>query len=391
MRPCVVAGALLLAAVASGCDSSPTTPTPTPGACAYQLSAPARSFNADGGATTITVATGAQCSWSARADASWITIVSGVTGTGPGAIGITVASNPEAGTREANITVADQSLRMSQEGRQPSACSYAFTSGSQRVGSEGGTGVATVTTEARCSWTVTTSDSWLTVSPSEGSGTANVTFTVAPWTGTTERSATMRVMDQTLTVRQDPPAPQNCEYSVSPVEMTLHWHHTGGEVRLTTRGGCPWTVEAGEPWITVSGPTARDGEGPVQFTTPVFTDETRRAAPIELRWPTPTAGQNVWITQEGCRYGLSETSRMFTAAGGSGRIDVFGDPFTPVCSLGCPWTVLSQVSWIRITSGSPGSGDNPFSYEVQANGTGQTRTGTMTVMGRIVTITQLAQ
>jgi hypothetical protein len=173
--------------------------------------------------------------------------------------------------------------------------------------------------------------------------------------------------------------------------MTLHWHHTGGEVRLTTRGGCPWTVEAGEPWITVSGPTARDGEGPVQFTTPVFTDETRRAAPIELRWPTPTAGQNVWITQEGCRYGLSETSRMFTAAGGSGRIDVFGDPFTPVCSLGCPWTVLSQVSWIRITSGSPGSGDNPFSYEVQANGTGQTRTGTMTVMGRIVTITQLAQ
>lgn len=388
MRPRLAVGALLLA-VLPGCDSSPTTPTPPPTVCAYQLSAPVQSFNSTGGTTNITVATSAQCTWTARADASWITVVSGASGTGPGSIGIAVASNPDAAAREGNVSVADQSLRMTQEGREPAPCSYTLTSGSQRVGPEGGSGVATVTTEARCSWTATTTESWLTVSPAQGTGTANVTFTAAPWSGTTERSAAIRVADQSVTIRQDPPAPTNCEYAVNPVELTLHWHQTGGQVQITTRGGCTWTVTAGEPWITVIGPSAREGDGTVQFSTSVYTDESRRSAPIQLRWPTPTAGQNVWVTQEGCRYGLSQSNVSFPAAGGTAYVDVYTQPLSSACSIGCSWAaVSSQPEWIRITSQMPRGGDDRFYFEVLKNETGVVRTGRISVMGKVVLITQ---
>lgn len=388
MRPRHAAVALLVAAVLPACDSSPTTPTPPPTVCSFQISSPVQSFDSDGGTTTIAVATTAQCTWTARTDASWITIVSGPGGTGPGSIGIAVASNPDAGAREGNVSVADQLLRMTQGGREPVPCSYVLASGSQRVGPDGGTGVATVTTEARCSWTAATTESWLTVSPTQGTGSAELTFTAAPWQGTVERSAEIRVADQRVTVRQDPPAPTSCEYAVTPLELTLHWHHTGGQVQLTTRSGCTWTVTAGEPWITVTGPSARDGDGTVQFSNSIYTDESTRRAPIQLRWPTPTAGQNVWITQEGCRYGLSETSRSFPAAGGSAYVDVYTQPLTAACAIGCSWTAEPNVSWIQITSGSPGAGDNRFYYQVLANSSGAVRTGHITVMGRVLSITQ---
>ena len=336
----------------------------------------------------MTVATAAGCSWSANLNASWMTIVSGASGSGPGTIALTVASNPEPSEREGAVSVADQVVRMTQRGREQTACTYRLTSGAQRFGPEGGHAVANVTTEARCSWEATSTAGWLTLSPTSGTGTANVTFTAAPWTGTTDRKAEIRVADQSLTIRQDPPVPGDCEYTVSPLEFTLHWHQTGGQVSVTTRRGCTWTVRAAEPWITVPGAADRDGDGTVQFTMQEYTGETTRRAPIEIRWPTPTAGQNVWINHEGCRYALSETTRTFTSAGGKATVDVFAGAVTPSCSLGCPWTVEASDDWIRITSGTPGSGDDTVFYEVLANETGKPRTGKLTMRDRTLTITQ---
>ncbi|HXW06639.1 MAG TPA: BACON domain-containing carbohydrate-binding protein [Vicinamibacterales bacterium] len=277
---------------------------------------------------------------------------------------------------------------MSQQGREAAPCTYALRSGAGRFGPEGGSAVATVTTEARCSWSATTTDDWLTVDPTEGTGTASITFRAAPYTGATERKANIQVADQTWTVRQDPPSAAECTYSVTPAEIVLHWHHTGGEVRVSTRAGCSWTVSTGEAWLNVSGPTAREGDGGVQFTTGIYTVDGTRRAPIEVRWPTATAGQNVWVVHEGCRYGMDESTRTFTAAGGQAQVMVVTQPVSSSCMQGCPWTAVSDSSWIRILSGSPGVGDNPFSYEVLPNTTGVSRTGAITVMGHRVPIVQ---
>jgi hypothetical protein len=57
-------------------------------------------------------------------------------------------------------------------------------------------------------------------------------------------------------------------------------------------------------------------------------------------------------------------------------------------SNGCPWTAQSNVGWITITSGSPGTGNGTVNYAVAAN-TGTTlRTGTLTIAGQTFTVQQ---
>ncbi len=55
---------------------------------------------------------------------------------------------------------------------------------------------------------------------------------------------------------------------------------------------------------------------------------------------------------------------------------------------GCTWTAVSNVSWITITSSSSGSGSGTVSYSVAANTSTSQRSGTLTVAGKTITVTQ---
>src|SRR5688572_32180358 len=106
----IVSACLAIATIS--CNDSPTAPTPPgPGACTFQLVPSTQAIDSQGGAVTLTVTTTAQCSWSARSDVDWMTITSGGTGTGPGTVSLSAASNPATSNREAAVTVASQSVR----------------------------------------------------------------------------------------------------------------------------------------------------------------------------------------------------------------------------------------------------------------------------------------
>lgn len=72
-------------------------------------------------------------------------------------------------------------------------------------------------------------------------------------------------------------------------------------------------------------------------------------------------------------YGGTTSSQTFTV--------------TPT-SASCPWTAVSNDSWITITAGSEGVGGGTVTYNVAANTTGSTRTGTMTIATQTFTVTQ---
>jgi hypothetical protein len=57
---------------------------------------------------------------------------------------------------------------------------------------------------------------------------------------------------------------------------------------------------------------------------------------------------------------------------------------------GCAWTATRSGSWITITSGSSGNGNGTVRYRISANGGSSSRTGTLTVAGQPVIITQSA-
>jgi hypothetical protein len=222
-----------------------------------------------------------------------------------------------------------------------------------------------------------------------------VTYNVEANPDQTDRRGAIVVAGVAVAVEQSgaepPPPPGVCEYRVAPTEYAFHWHGTsvdGAWVDVTTGATCQWTVTPGADWISLRTPSDMSGSGRIVFATPTYLEETTRRAPLQIRWPTPTAGQNVWITQEGCYYAVAPDAASFTAQGGRGEAFVFGTPVSQDCMIGCPWSAVSFVPWIRIVTGMPRAGETTFVYEVEPNVSGADRIGVIRIERATLTIRQ---
>jgi subtilase family serine protease len=87
--------------------------------CIYSLSQSAINFGSSPGVASIAVTTSASCSWSATSPANWITITSGSTGFGNGAVGISVLPNPAPTPRTATLDIAGQTCTITQQAVMP--------------------------------------------------------------------------------------------------------------------------------------------------------------------------------------------------------------------------------------------------------------------------------
>jgi hypothetical protein len=382
----------------TGCDKeSPVAPSPS---CSFAVSANRQSFASEGGHATVSVATLPQCAWTATSSASWMTFDGAAAGTGTGSVTVVVAANTSepAQARAGSIAVAGQTVAISQEAPAPVPCTFEVSPARVTHGADAGSGVVHVTAAAACSWTAASNDDWLIItSGQQGQGEGDIAYTFDRNTKTSERIGTIVAAGHTVEIAQapaiaepEPPAPV-CNYSVTPVEFGLHWHHTGGEIALSVKSGCGWTVSAGAEWLNLATPSAGSGAATINFTNSIFTADGSRRAPVQIRWPTLTAGQNVWVTQEGCRYGVSETLREVPAAGGNVTMFVLQQAVSTSCGIPCPWTAVPNVPWIQIVTSMPHAGDDALVYRVDANNTGVMRLGTIRIESQSIMVRQAAQ
>jgi hypothetical protein len=73
--------------------------------CSEAISSGGQTFTSAGGAATVIVTTGANCSWAVSGLPSWVTITSGASGIGPGSVSYTVAANNSASSLSATLTI----------------------------------------------------------------------------------------------------------------------------------------------------------------------------------------------------------------------------------------------------------------------------------------------
>jgi hypothetical protein len=363
--------------------------TPSHPSCTYGVSSVTLTFSSTGGQGTATLNTGSGCSWTAAADSPWVTFPGGSSGSGPATLSFAVAANSASDSRKATLTIAGQPLAITQDGKTP--CDYTVSPSALDVVAAGAQASVSVVTSAACEWTIASNSPWVTfASATSGTGSGAIAVLVAPNSATAERQAALSVAGRTVPVRQagagsTPPPPPACEYSVSPVDTVLHWHLTSITLNISTGAGCSWTAAPSDAWLGID-KTSGSGPASIAVSFSAFTEDATRRAAIQVRWPTPTAGQNAWVTQEGCRYGV-DPAASFPAAGGTRMVTVVTQAVSAGCSIGCPWTATSNASWIRVTSSMPRAGDDAFFYQVEPN-TGGARTGTITVAGRTHTVTQ---
>jgi C1A family cysteine protease len=84
------------------------------GTCSYAISPTSQSFNDQGGSASINVAAGANCAWNSVSNAAWITIGKVTATQGNGTVYYSVAPNTTSTSRQSSISVAGQSITISQ-------------------------------------------------------------------------------------------------------------------------------------------------------------------------------------------------------------------------------------------------------------------------------------
>jgi hypothetical protein len=116
VAPCVVIGggfAPPCVSVSTTTTGSTTTGSPAQ-TCTFSLSVSSQSFNTTGGTGSVTVNTSNGCAWSATTSASWVTVVSGASGTGTGVVVYEVAPNTTRQARTASLSIGGQTFTINQ-------------------------------------------------------------------------------------------------------------------------------------------------------------------------------------------------------------------------------------------------------------------------------------
>ena len=375
--------------------------------CQFTITSTNQDFGNRGGTGTVTVSGVQTCTWTARSDVSWITITSGTSGDGSGAVEFRVASNSQ-GARSGTMTIADRPFTVSQAaGEAPAptppsptptppaptppapptpappapspACTYSVNGPSQSFPFGGGAGASiSVSAPNGCAWTAQSNASWITItSGANGSGNGTATFSVAS-NGGLARTGTLTVASRTITVTQVRD-PATCRYTLSPSGGSFA--HPGGaaSMSVSTDSDCSWNSTASAPWISITSGASGTGNGSVTYSVASNAGGLARSGTITVGFTT------VPVTQvrdpATCRYSIDPGGASLGPGGGGGSINVS-------TASDCRWVVSVTSSWLVITSGSGGAmGSSSISWSAGPN-TGPPRTAEILVSGLSFEVTQ---
>jgi hypothetical protein len=306
-------------------------------------------------------------------------------------VSIAVTSHTGSDARAGTLTIATQSVAVTQH---PSsiACTYEIAPASAAYSKDGGSGTFTMTAPPACRWTASTGEGWISIAPPSGEsiGNGTVTYTVARNTQLGGRTGTITAGGRAFQITEAGDTGL-CEYHVAPVDLSPCMAASQITASIATDAACPWTVTADVGWMSVAGGASGSGPATIRVNVGENWDAPRNGV-LMIRWPTPTAGQNVRVAQAGCRYAVSTSAISVVATAGAARFDVYqqSEPYTCGGPLqnGCMWIAQSDVPWITVTTSMPQFGDNPVQLSVAANDSTTARSGNVRVRDQIVRVTQ---
>src|SRR5262245_32386105 len=235
-------------------------------------------------------------------------------------------------------------------------------------GSNFGTGATVAFGGTSASQVVVNSASRITAtSPTRPAGVVDVTVR-----NTDGRSATLQ---NAYTFTDNSP----CSYSISPTSSTVGAAASSGSVSVAAGAGCAWTASSGAGWITITSGASGWGNGAVGYSVAANTSSSSRTGTLSI------AGNTYTLTQQGqtptCSYTVSPTSESSPAGGETATVTV-------TTTAGCMWTATSNATWITVTAGGSGSGNGTVTYNAAANTGSASRSGTLTVAGQTVIVSQ---
>ncbi|MGE0825455.1 MAG: matrixin family metalloprotease [Candidatus Binatia bacterium] len=179
-----------------------------------------------------------------------------------------------------------------------------------------------------------------------------------------------------------------CAFSVSPTTFSVGANGSTGGVTVTASAStCSRTAASNVSWITVTSGASGTGSGIVTLSFASNSSTSSRTGTVTV------AGQTVTVTQGGatpsppppCSFSVS--TALFSVSQNANTKSVS----VTTSSSTCTWSTISNVNWITVTSGASGTGNSTVAFAIAANKTNVSRTGTLTVAGKTVTVNQEAK
>jgi pseudomonalisin len=359
---------------------------------AFQLSSASSSVSfAPGGGASVSLNVSGSGGFNSAVTFSTGTLPSGLTavftpamiaapGSGSSTLKLTSTSALAPGTYNLSITASGGTLSHSvpltvivQQ-----TCSYTLNPTNTSVGASGGIFSFNVTTQAGCVWSAATSNSWVTLaSPSSGTGSGKINFTVAANSTTSVRNGGITLGGVTETVSQ---AAGSASYSLNPTSANVAAGGGNGSVALTVSPStAPWTAATNASWITITSAKSGSGSATVSYSVSANSTSSARTGTLTI------AGLTFTVNQAGassaCSYQLSLGPVTSTRQGFVGTVSV-------ATGAGCKWTAASQTSWLSITAGASDTGSGTASYLAAPNTSTSSRTGTLLVAGYTINLTE---
>jgi hypothetical protein len=335
--------------------------------CTFSINPTQESVPSAGGGGRVTVTAPDGCAWTASSNAPWLTIASGASGSGNGAVQYTAAATTGP-ARSGALTVAGQTFTVNQG----QGCSFTLAPASASVPNAGGQTSFSVQAAAGCGWTASSQAPWITIaSGGSGSGNGTVQLTVSANTGAS-RTGSVNVADRSFSVTQG----SGCSFALSSTNQTVPQGGGTGTVGVTSQAGCGWTATSNAPWLSITSGGSGSGNGNVSFSAAPNTGP-GRVGTLTI------AGETFTVTQgAACSFAIAPEQQPMGATGGSTSVTV-------TAGAGCGWTAVANVPWITVTSGAAGTGNGTVQLSVAVN-SGADRSGTATIAGRTFTVNQSA-
>jgi hypothetical protein len=329
-------------------------------------------WNAPAAASSLSIPVDASVAWSASENSAWLTAAKSPDGR---SLTLAVTANTSSAARTATVTVNGPGISRTVAVAQAAPGLNLGLSAWAAPTLGGSTQVAVTSNVA---WTVAT-PSWVTATPTSGTGDGVVTLTAAAKTSSSSRSGSVTFRGSGVSSRTT---------SVTQAASVLTAGQTswdalvvGGSTSIPVTSNISWGASSSAAWLRVT-PSSGAGNGAITLAAEAKTTSARRTATVRLTGGGVTRSINV--TQAANTLQASPTSWDAPPIGGERVIAV---------SSNVAWTATSNQAWLTVSNAS-GLGSGSLTLAAQSKPTSAARSATVTLAGggvtRTISVTQAA-
>ncbi len=322
-------------------------------------------------------------SWSASSSQSWATL-NKLSGSNSDMVRVTADENTGSSPRTATITITGSGItRTLTVTQSANTNTLSVVPETLNIAAAANSTSQFAINSNLSTWTIVSSQTWLTVNPNSGSGNSTITVTGSENTGAA-RTATVTISGGGLNASVV--VTQAAAKFLTVSQTALNIPNTAGSNTFTITSNTAWSISDNASWLTVS-PTSGSNNSTITVSATENVSTVARSATVTITGTGVSPDKTVTITQAGAPLQLSVSTTAISVGAAANSNNTFG------ITSNTSWTVSGNKTWLSIAPAS-GSGNETITVTATtANNTVDPRTATVTVLGtggltRTVTVTQ---